>query len=106
MKHPLLNEDSKHYDGDKPAIQELEENLTLSEAIGFAKGNAFKYDYRKDSKGSKDSDIKKQRTFINYLQFLFEIEANINSHKKNNELMHKKLSEVYKILNIEIDYKL
>jgi len=71
MMHPLINKDSAHYDaGGKTAIEELEEMLTLREMIGFCKGNIKKYSYRADYKGQKDSDLRKIKTYRNYLDFL------------------------------------
>jgi hypothetical protein len=107
MKHPLLNKDSKHYhaDGEKPAIQELEEILTIEEAIGFATGNAFKYNYRMKQRGYTDSDKKKRDTFVKYLGFLHELEAGVRL-SPNKELKDASLSEIYKHLTIDIDYKL
>ena len=71
MKHPLINPNSKHYDaGGKTAIEELEEMLTIREMIGFCKGNIFKYEYRAEHKGQKESDFKKIQTYKDYLDLL------------------------------------
>ena len=69
--HPLINKDSSHYDkGKKSAIEELEKQLTVTEMIGFCKGNIFKYRYRLEDKGQKESDLKKIQTYENYLKLL------------------------------------
>ena len=69
--HPLINKDSPHYDtGKKSAIEELEKRLTVTEMIGFCKGNIFKYRYRLEHKGNKESDLKKIETYENYLKLL------------------------------------
>jgi len=72
--HPLINKESSHYDtGKTSAIEELEKVLTVTEMIGFCKANIFKYRYRLEEKGQKDSDIKKIRTYENYLSLLEEL---------------------------------
>ena len=69
--HPLINKASSHYDnGKKSAIEELEKKLTVTEMIGFCKGNIFKYRYRLEDKGQKESDLKKIQTYENYLKLL------------------------------------
>ena len=69
--HPLINKDSKHYDTDKKiAIQELEKEISVIEMIGFCKANIFKYNFRQDDKGQKDSDLKKIGTYEKYLELL------------------------------------
>jgi len=72
--HPLINKESAHYDtGKTSAIEELEKVLTVTEMIGFCKANIFKYQYRLEEKGQKESDIKKIRTYENYLSLLEEL---------------------------------
>ena len=69
--HPLINPNSKHYDTEeKTAIELLEEQLTVSEMIGFCKGNIFKYEYRKEHKGAKEDDEVKIKTYQDYLNVL------------------------------------
>ena len=72
MIHPLLNPDSPHYDnpGGKPDIWELESRMTISELIGWCKGNINKYDLRKHKKGQLDKDVTKIITFQRYKKFL------------------------------------
>ena len=70
MIHPLLNAASTHYQDEKSAIELLEETATLGEQIGWCKGNIFKYKYRQDKKGQKESDLIKIKTYEDYLQFL------------------------------------
>jgi hypothetical protein len=72
--HPLINKESAHYDTEKTsAIEEMEKLLTVTEMIGFCKGNIFKYQYRAEHKGQRESDIKKIETYENYLNLLEEL---------------------------------
>ncbi len=66
--HPILNKDSAgHYDiGKTSAIEELEKELSIREAIGFCKANCFKYEFRQDHRGQKESDIRKIATYKAY----------------------------------------
>lgn len=96
-KHPLINKDSSHYDqGEKPAILELEEQLTIQEMIGFCKANIFKYNYRKEHKGQKESDDKKIETYENYLALLTEMKDKIGSSLT--------VAIGYNVLDINLDY--
>lgn len=72
--HPLINPKSSHYDnGKKTAIEELEEELTVQEMIGYCKGNIKKYSYRLEEKGQKESDLIKIQTYEAYLRVLLLI---------------------------------
>lgn len=112
MKHPLLNPNSKHYqkEGCKPAIQELEEQLNIYECLGYARGNIIKYSYRIDQKGQVKSDAEKLKTYEKYFYFLLDILPNIAyfiiPKDQVGFLLSTPMSEVYKLLNIEIDYSL
>ncbi|MDD2651658.1 MAG: DUF3310 domain-containing protein [Sulfurimonas sp.] len=69
--HPLINEKSVHYEKNKKvAIQEAEKLLTVSEMIGTCKFNVFKYEFRKEFKGTLEADEKKIETYKNYLKEL------------------------------------
>ena len=71
MRHPLLNKSSTHYSQDgKSAIKELEKLLSVDQMIGFCRASIFKYEFRKDLKGQKDSDLVKIETYKNYLTVL------------------------------------
>jgi aminopeptidase C len=73
--HPLINKESPHYDTEKTsAIEELEKVLTVTEMIGFCKGNIFKCQYRAEHKGQRESDIKKIETYENYLSLLLRLD--------------------------------
>ena len=73
--HPLINKNSAHYDtGKTSAIEELEKLLTVTEMIGFCKGNIFKYKYRLEEKGQKESDIAKIKTYEAYLKLLEQLD--------------------------------
>lgn len=100
MKHPLLNPSSTHYqiDGEKPAIQILEEALTLKEAIGFAKGNIIKYEYRLEHKGQAESDKEKLKTYKDYLAFL----ENLYYHTPN--IRYGYVKDCYDDIGLEMDY--
>lgn len=76
MMHPLLNPESPHYDRDGvSAIEALERKFTLLEALAWCRGNIFKYEWRKDSKGQKESDEKKLATFRAYEELLEEVRS-------------------------------
>lgn len=69
--HPLINENSSHYEDDgKVAIQELEKKLTVIEMLGWCKGNIFKYEFRKELKGALEADEVKIGTYKAYLEVL------------------------------------
>lgn len=73
--HPLINKSSLHYDtGKTSAIEELEKVLTVTEMIGFCKGNIFKYQYRLEEKGQKESDLAKIKTYKAYLSLLEQLD--------------------------------
>jgi hypothetical protein len=73
--HPLINKDSAHYDtGNTSAIEELEKELTVTEMIGFCKANIFKYKYRLENKGQKESDLQKIKTYEDYLLLLLRLD--------------------------------
>jgi|GEM_PF-4772154 len=98
MKHPLLNENSKHYEqNDKVAIEELEKKLTVKEMIGFCKGSIFKYDFRKDFKGQREDDMKKRKTYIKYLALLSSISS------VENDSMY--VIDVFKKERINLQYQ-
>ena len=73
--HPLINKEAAHYDtGKTSAIEELEKVLTVTEMIGFCKANIFKYRYRLEVKGQKESDLTKIKTYENYLEVLLKLD--------------------------------
>ena len=92
--HPLINKDSAHYDTEgKTAIELLEEQLTVKEMIGFCKGNIFKYEYRAEHKGQKESDFKKIQTYKDYLDLLegvYEMSPFVTSVAKAFEILEIK----------------
>ena len=86
MRHPLINPRQKHYSQDgKSAIKELEQLLTVDQMIGFCKASIFKYEFRKDLKGQKDSDLVKIETYKNYLKVLETCSYSARSVKLVNE---------------------
>ena len=73
--HVLINKDSAgHYEVDGvSAIEEMEKETSIREAIGFARCSIFKYKFRKNHKGQKDSDEKKIKTYELYLGALLTL---------------------------------
>jgi len=105
MKHPLINPKSTHYqDGGKPAIQRIEENLSLMECIGFSRGNIIKYQYRAKLKGQEQQDIEKLESYKAYYAFLLEIL--IDNEINKADVHYLTLSQLYKELRIDIDYSI
>lgn len=97
--HPLVNKASTHYEKDKRvAIEELEKQLTVSEMIGWCKGNIFKYEFRKELKGTLEADKKKIETFKNYLKELEDM-AYLS-------LGHFKVSDAIKLTRREWAYRI
>lgn len=73
LNHPLKNPESKHYElwlGFE-SIEVLEATLSIDELIGWCKGNILKYRLRIGHKDDPLKEIKKIRTFENYLAYLF-----------------------------------
>lgn len=107
IKHPLLNPDSKHYDQGTPTIQKMEQEFSLTQMLAFAVINNFKYIDRMGYKGQKESDEKKAKSYEDYVFFLSDIIDIMKSSciDRNLDVGTLSLSELYKILNIEIDYK-
>ncbi len=71
--HPLINPKSSHYDnGSITTIEKMEARLSVTEMIGYCKGNVLKYDERKELKGQLESDIEKIKTYKNYLEVLIK----------------------------------
>ncbi len=72
--HPLINENSNHYliDG-KQSIQSIEEVLSVNEMIGACTFNIMKYKRRLETKGQKESDLKKIQTYQDYKDLLTEM---------------------------------
>ena len=73
--HPLINEESPHYDTNSTsAIEQLEKRLSVTEMMGFCKASIFKYLFRLDEKGQKEGDLKKIETYENYLEVLKQLD--------------------------------
>ena len=96
MIHPVLNPDSIRYDTkDKmPAIYDIERELTLIEAIGWARGNVLKYKLRlgKKKTTTKQKDLVKIATYGNYIELL-------------NECRNKELTEAKYQHRCEVEQK-
>lgn len=96
--HPLINKNQSHYNAaSKSAIEEMEEFMTLSEMIGFCCGNIHKYKYRQDFKNQKESDLKKIKTYENYLDVLREC----SNHLEGDII----IKDAFIMLDIEFRYK-
>ena len=96
--HPLINPDSPHYEAEgKTAIELFEEQLTVQEMIGFCKGNIFKYEYRAEHKGQKESDFKKIKTYKDYLELLESV--------YDSSPLTKNVKGAFDILEIKFRYK-
>ena len=98
MKHPLVNSNSHHYlINGKQAIQTIEEQLTVTEMIGACKFNISKYRQRLETKGQKESDLKKIETYQNYLSLLEEM---LHTHDIN----HMIVIDAYRQCGINLTY--
>ena len=96
--HPLINPNSMHYEnnaGQPNAISLLEDKLTVPEMRGFAKGNIFKYELRKDKKGQLESDLIKIYTYKMYLLVLDSLGDTTNT-----------VSDVFTRNNIQFRYSI
>ena len=72
MKHPLLDNKSKHYDmQEKPTIYNIEKYITVNGMIAVCNFNIMKYVNRE--KGQNVSDTRKIRYYNAYLEFLTNI---------------------------------
>ena len=76
----VKNSDAKHYElwEDYEAIDNIKNNLTKKEYIGYLKGNILKYQLRLGKKDNVDSEKEKIKDYQNELNFL------INKKMKNN----------------------
>tara|TARA_R110000764_G_scaffold178394_1_gene264572 strand:- start:105 stop:383 length:279 start_codon:yes stop_codon:yes gene_type:complete len=64
-----------HYsDGSIEAIDALQSMLTEEQFIGFLRGNAFKYQWRCEKKGSPKKDLEKAQWFLNKLMEVIHTE--------------------------------
>jgi len=100
MMHPLLNKNAKHYQNDnKTAIEDFEERYTIIQLLSWAEITINKYEYRKDKKGQKESDLEKIQDYKRYVALLKQI------IKTNSNLMFEKAKIAYQRAGIEIEYK-
>jgi len=93
MKHPLLDNKSKHYDmQEKPTIYNIEKYITVNGMIAVCNFNIMKYANRE--KGQNVSDTRKIRYYRNYLSFLTDI---INEYPNiGNDTVRSVIDEFYK----------
>lgn len=99
MTHPLLDPVSaRYYDaGERPAIEILEEETSVIEQIGCAKGNLFKYQHRRSLKGEDSRDAEKLSRYAAYLRLLQTLPPTA---------AQMSVSEAWQMHGIEIDYTL
>ena len=97
--HPLINPESSHYQsGGKVAIEEMQKVLSVSEMIGWCKGNIFIYELRKELKGALEADKKKIETYKNYLKELEDMAyLSLGNHKVCDAIKLTKREWAYKI---------
>ena len=66
VKHDPVNQPPHYTRGEIEYIQAMRSMLTAEEFKGFCKGNAVKYIWREDLKGSNISDLKKAVVYLNW----------------------------------------
>jgi len=100
MIHPLINKESSHYDNNgKSTIRDFEADENLSALISWARISAKKYEHpNRAAKGQVEGDKIKARTFRAYEAFLIGIIIDYP------ELQSTCALDVYRILNIELEY--
>lgn len=99
MNHPLLNPDSKHYAKDgKQSILTIEETLNMNEMIGACTFNIMKYTLRLESKGQKESDLKKIQTYQDYRDLLVGL-------RQEHSCGHMIVKSAYRFCGLEISYE-
>ena len=98
IQHPLLNPDSQHYDQEEiTGIEALEQEATVIEQIGWAKGNLFKYKRRQPHKGEAEKDARKIETFERYLRLLSQLPPT----------MERMITvDAFRKMGIQIDYSM
>lgn len=96
--HPLINPQSTHYIKDgKQSIEEIENELSVDGMIAACTFNIRKYSLRLESKGQKESDLKKIETYENYKALLLEM-------KSKFDCRHMPVAVAYRYCHIQIDY--
>lgn len=72
MSHPLLNDESKHYEmvGGVQAIELMEAMFTREELMAWAKLTAMKYRLRIGDKDHPEKEMKKIKTYEAYYKYL------------------------------------
>ena len=101
MIHPLINKiDSAHYDSDEePTIKKFERKYTVTKLMYWAEITLAKYeDKGRETKGQGDADKRKADTYRAYHLFLTNIVEDFP------ELQSTCALDVYRILNIELEY--
>jgi hypothetical protein len=66
VKNDPVNQPPHYTRGEIEYIQAMRSMLTAEEFKGFCKGNAVKYIWREDLKGSNISDLKKAVVYLNW----------------------------------------
>ena len=104
MQHPLTQNPNKHYDVEEgvrkePAIKTIERQKTIQEVISWCRINVLKYDLR--TKGQDESDKKKIKTYVDYIEFLLSVEERVDYFQEKRELS---VLECYALLDLRIEY--
>ncbi len=98
MTHPLINPASTHYkQNGKQSIQDIEEKLTVDDMVGACTFNVMKYTLRLETKGQKEADLKKMKTYQDYKDLLLNMKS-----KHNCGCMM--VREAYRFCGIDISY--
>ena len=98
MTHPLINPESKHYAKDgRQSIQDIEEALSVDEMIGACTFNIMKYTLRLDSKGQKEADLKKIKTYQDYKDLLLGM-------KNKHQCGYMIVQHAYRFCGVEVSY--
>ena len=86
-EHPLINNDSRHYDmvDHIPAISRMEQMYSISDLMAWAKISAMKYRLRIGHKDEPKKEVKKIITYENYYTYLEEI-LNMNTNSNEEEI--------------------
>ena len=104
MQHPLIQKTASgenlnsHYDKlDEPSIMKVEKKFTRKEIIAWCRINEIKYTVRMDFKGQKESDHNKRLTYMNYANFLQNL--NLTDYEETLPMY-----EVYGRKGIKLEY--
>lgn len=96
--HPLINPESNHYNQDgRQSIQDIEEKLSVDEMIGACTFNIMKYTLRLDTRGQKEADLVKIKTYQDYKDLLLNMRNKYNCGSIF-------VNHAYKLCGVELSY--